>query len=105
MIYAKFFVTKEGFFKGFNISGHSFFSEYGSDIVCAGVSCSVQMCCNAITDILTADVDVICEKNRVNLKVNCKDDCVQSFLKALKLQLAIMQKNYSKNISLKILEV
>ena len=105
MIEVFFYNTKRGFLKGFLIRGHANFAGCGSDIVCAGVSSAVSMCCNGILELTDEKVFVIVKSGVVKLKTNSKEKVVQSFLKALKLQLTELESYYGENITLKSLEV
>lgn len=42
---------EEGLWKGFAVSGHSGYSEAGSDIVCAGISALTITCVNALESV------------------------------------------------------
>ncbi|WP_442974828.1 ribosomal-processing cysteine protease Prp, partial [Ruminococcus sp.] len=48
MIEAIFTVTDK-VIRGFEISGHSDYSEHGSDIICAAVSSAAYMAANTVT--------------------------------------------------------
>ena len=95
MIYVEFYKNKKGSLKGFNFKGHAEFEEYGKDIVCAAVSCAVRLCCNGLTE--------IAKKKVLNEEV--EDEIVQIFLKALKLEVGLIEKSYSENVKLKVMEV
>ena len=105
MIKASFFYSKGGFCVGFEVSGHSGFAESGFDIVCAAVSCAVQMCCNGITEIVKADARVFVDSDEISLKVESFDEKVQVLLESLKMQIGLLEKDYGENISLFLLEV
>ena len=105
MIKASFFYSKGGFCVGFEVSGHSGFAEPGLDIVCAAVSCAVQMCCNGITEIVKADAEVFVDSDEISLKVESFDEKVQVLLESLKMQIGLLEKDYGENISLFLLEV
>ena len=105
MIKASFFYSKGGFCVGFEVSGHSGFAEFGFDIVCAAVSCAVQMCCNGITEIVKADARVFVDSDEISLKVESFDEKVQVLLESLKMQIGLLEKDYGENISLFLLEV
>ena len=105
MIKASFFYSKGGFCVGFEVSGHSGFAESGFDIVCAAVSCAVQMCCNGITEIVKADAEVFVDSDEISLKVESFDEKVQVLLESLKMQIGLLEKDYGENISLFLLEV
>ena len=106
MIFAEFFYLKSGKCVGFRVSGHSYESEFGHDLLCCAVSASVQLCCNGITEILNKKAKIKVADGLVEFKVlDCSCACVQSFLKALQLQLVNLSKNYSKNLKLVEVEV
>ncbi len=44
--------------KGVRISGHSGYSEEGSDIICASVSSAAYLTANTLTEIVGADADI-----------------------------------------------
>ena len=108
MIYVEFYKNKKGFLKGFNFKGHAEFEEYGKDIVCAAVSCAVRLCCNGLTEIAKKKVLIKEEEGKISLKVSneeVEDEIVQIFLKALKLEIGLIEKSYSENVELKVMEV
>lgn len=104
MIRFIFYRTKKKTLKGFLVEGHAGFSNIGQDIVCAGVSAIVEMCCNAITDILKKKVLIECIEGRIFLKIYEEDISVEMFLKALEMEVILLQKQYRENISLKYME-
>ena len=104
MIEVVFYKTKDEFLRGFLFSGHAGFSEKGKDIVCAGISSAVMMCCNGITEILKEKALVNCEEGKVYFETFSKDRMVQAFLEALRLQVSLLKERYEKNIDLKIME-
>ncbi len=105
MIRAIFYEDEKNFLNGFSVSGHASFSEYGKDIVCSAVSSCIQMCCNAITEILKEKVELSCREGKISLKVDSNKKSIQDFLKALKLQLRLIEQQYPKNIKLNVVEV
>ena len=52
------FFKKNGKIQKFSVSGHSGYSEQGSDIVCAAVSSMVMLTVNIITEDLNVPCDV-----------------------------------------------
>ena len=107
MIYVEFYKNKKGFLKGFSFKGHAEFEEYGKDIVCAAVSCAVRFCCNGLTEIAKKKVLIKEEEGKISLKVSNEEvegEIVQIFLKALKLEIELIEKNYSENVKLKVME-
>ncbi len=105
MISVVFYEDKEKILGGFLVSGHANFLEHGKDIVCSAVSSSVQMCCNGITEILKEKVEIFCDEGKISLKGDLNKKPIQDFLKALKLQLSLIEKQYPKNIKLDVVEV
>ena len=105
MIRAKFFYSKDGICVGFEVSGHSGFADSGLDIVCSAVSCAVQMCCNGITEVIGAGADVFADSDTVSMKIESDDEKVQVLLESLRMEIGLLEENYSENVSLCILEV
>ncbi len=106
MITAKFF-TSQGFIKGFEVSGHAMFDDYGKDIVCAGVSSAVQMCANGLSEIAKLEPKIEVGENTVavSMKDNFKDTHAQLLLKTLQLHLEVLSQEYSDTITLTNSEV
>ena len=106
MITAK-FLTSQNFIKGFEVSGHAMFDDYGKDIVCAGVSSAVQMCANGLSEIakLNPQIKVGDNKVAVFLKDNFKNSHAQLLLKTLQLHLEVLSQEYSDTITLTNSEV
>lgn len=107
MINAEFFLYSGNIFTGFNISGHSGYSDSGSDIVCASVSSAVQLTANLITDSFFISADVSAENNNVSLKIT--DRCeisehstAHKLISALYSHLDMISEEYSENIRLTI---
>ena len=105
MIKASFLYSKDGFCVGFEVFGHSGFAESGLDIVCSAVSCAVQMCCNGITEIVKADARIFVDSEKISLRVENFEPRVQVLLESLRMQIGLLEKDYSQNISLFLLEV
>ena len=100
MIIAKFKRSK-GKLTGFSVSGHSGFSEAGSDIVCASVSSAVMLICNAITEVYKLNAKIEAGDNVISC--DCPDG--EKLIEALRLHLSALSEDYPENISLKISEV
>jgi uncharacterized protein YsxB (DUF464 family) len=107
MINAEFFLCGGNVFTGFSISGHSGYSDSGSDIVCASVSSAVQLTANLITDSFRISADVSAVNNNVSLKIT--DHCELSessmahkLINALYCHLEIISEEYSENLKLTI---
>lgn len=98
MISAEFFLW-QGNYAGFCVKGHAGYADAGKDIVCAGVSASVQMTANTITEVMKIKASVTAENGAVKLVLPEKvpesdaEQC-QAILKGLRLQLSQMAEGY-----------
>ena len=102
MIKASFY-RKNGLYCGFIVSGHAG-GQYGTDIVCAGVSSAVMLTVNTITDFLVANVSVKCKENAVGLRLDTpeSDDTARAIVYSLKEHLQMLaQENGGINIVIK----
>ena len=102
------FFTEDERITGFSVSGHSGYSEEGSDIVCAAISAVVTIAEATINDVLgaKAKVRVKSEDARVSLTlpVSCdEEDAVQAVLAGMMLTLCSMRDDYPDFIE--VLEV
>ena len=96
------FERSGGEFKGFSVSGHSGYSESGSDIVCASVSSAVMLSCNAATEVFKLKADVKAGADSVSLRLHDNDNGV---VRALYEHLKALEEDYPENITVKISEV
>ena len=86
---------------GFPVSGHSGYSESGSDIVCAAVSAMVMLVCNTITEKFgeNADVSVNDKNGSVALRFDKKPNHSSLLvMEALKDELMILSQEYPDNL-------
>ena len=102
------FFTEDDRITGFTVSGHSGFSEAGSDIVCAAISAVVTMAEATINDVCgaKAKVRVKDEQTRITLMLpaSCdEEDAVQAVLAGMMLTLISMRDDYPDYIE--VLEV
>ena len=102
------FFTEDERITGFSVSGHSGYSEAGSDIVCAAISAVVAMAETTINDVCgeKAKVRVKEEDARVTLTLptSCdEEETVQAVLSGLLLTLVNMKEEYPDYIE--VLEV
>ena len=107
MIRCEFF-TEDERITGFTVSGHSGYSEAGSDIVCAAISAVVAMAEATINDVCgaKAKVRVKDEQARITLMLpaSCdEEDTVQAVLSGMMLTLISMRDDYPDYIE--VLEV
>ena len=102
------FFTEGDRITGFSVSGHSGYSEAGTDIVCAAISAVVTMAETTINDVCgaKAKVRVKEEDARVTLTLpaSCdEEDAVQAALTGMMLTLCSMRDDYPDYIE--VLEV
>jgi len=102
------FFTENDRITGFSVSGHSGYSEAGSDIVCAAISAVVTMAEATINEVCgaKAKVRVKEEDARVTLMLpaSCdEEESVQAVLAGMMLTLISMRDDYPDNIE--VLEV
>ena len=102
------FFTEDDRITGFSVSGHSGYSEAGSDIVCAAISAVVTMAEATITDVCgaKAKVRVKEEDARITLMLpaSCdEEESVQAVLSGMMLTLISLREDYPDYIE--VLEV
>lgn len=100
------FFKSEDVLSGFRVSGHSDYSEQGSDIVCAAVSSAVYLAANTITDVQRINAEVTERDGFMSLKLphnEAKNAYV--VLAGLELHLTALSEQYNKYIKVKISEV
>ena len=105
MIHAAFF-SSGGQLTGFRISGHSDYSEQGSDIVCAAVSSAAYMTANTVTEILALEPALEVGEGDMLLKLSADDaDRAADILRGLRLHIEGLQEQFPQFIHLTITEV
>ncbi|MBR6102266.1 MAG: ribosomal-processing cysteine protease Prp [Ruminococcus sp.] len=67
MIRAEFYRDSSDKLKGFRVSGHAGYAEYGQDIACASVSSAVMLTANTVTEIFKIKARVTVEENDISL--------------------------------------
>ena len=102
------FFTEDDRITGFSVSGHSGYSEAGTDIVCAAITAVVSMAEATINDVCgaKAKVRVKDEDARITLTlpVSCdEEEAVQAVLAGMMLTLCSMRDDYPDYIE--VLEV
>ena len=104
MITISFFQSPEDDkFTGFECSGHSGYSEAGSDIVCAAVSVLTYNFVASLEKLLKIEAETVAREEDAYLKVNVKEfanDDVQLLFRSLHLGLKEIEKSYKKNVKL-----
>ncbi len=100
------FTVQDKLVTGFEISGHSGFSEQGSDIICSAVSSAAYMAVNTLTDVQGLDCIVTVNDGFMDLKLSkAEAQAAQVVLNGLLLHLDALSKEYADFIDLKISEV
>ena len=97
MIRVRFF-EQNGVLTGFEIEGHSFFSESGTDIVCSAVSSAAIMAANTVTEVFGEAVDVQLGEGYLSLK-GCDLPSTQGVMQGLKLHLEQLAEQYPAHIT------
>ena len=102
------FFTENERITGFSVSGHSGYSEAGSDIVCAAVSAVVSMAEATINDVCGAKAKVRVKEAdariTLSLPASCdEEDAVQAVLAGMMLYLCNLREEYPDYIE--VLEV
>ncbi len=106
MINMSFYVTAGGELVGFRITGHSGYSEQGSDIVCAAVSSAAYMTANTITDIKHIGCELNVDDGDMMLRIFQRDAAAcRDILSGLKLHMTQLEEQYSDYINVNYTEV
>ncbi|MCM1363670.1 MAG: ribosomal-processing cysteine protease Prp [Faecalibacterium sp.] len=84
---------------GFEISGHSGYSEEGSDIVCASVSSCAYMTANTITDVIGVDAEIQVDDAYLCLTVAAKDTAkIKDIMHGFEMHMKALANDYSDYI-------
>ncbi len=106
MINISFYVTASGELVGFRITGHSGYSEQGSDIVCAAVSSAAYMTANTITDIQHIACELNADDGDMMLRIFQRDAAAcRDVLSGFKLHMTQLEEQYSDYINVNYTEV
>ena len=105
MIEAIFTVTDK-VIQGFEISGHSDYSEEGSDIICAAVSSAGYMTANTLTDVQSLAAEITEQDGLMKVSLSPKDaKAAEVVLNGFLLHLNALSEQYQDYIKVKISEV
>lgn len=88
-----------------DIHGHALSSDYGNDLVCAGVSSIVFGAMNAIDRIVPNVCSFQIKENNIQIYVDKPSDLIPVLLKMLIIELETMEESYPENIQIKRKEV
>ncbi len=104
MITALFKVSEDGSYKGFSVSGHSGYSEAGSDIVCAAVSSAVMLTVNSCIDGFDVDASSEVIEDMVKFTVNEKSESADRLIGSLKEHLEALSEEHPENVAVAIVK-
>lgn len=97
MITVEFFEKK----KGFVISGHSGYSEEGSDIICASVSSAVYMVANTLAEVVGADIDVKINDGFMEVRIPQFSRETDILVEGLRLHITQLSQQYPQYVIVK----
>lgn len=98
MIKAEFFTTESGSVKGFRIKGHSGYSDFGSDIVCASVSSSVMLAINTAAEFFEVELTLDVQDGDISCGIKEISSESDRLFKSLKSHLNEISKEFPKNL-------
>ena len=88
-------LKKENFINQITVSGHSFYNDYGQDIVCAAISALTIGIINGLTEIAKIkEIEIIVSDGYINLKI--KDNLSQENIKKSQLLLNTLFLSYQQ---------
>lgn len=100
------FKTKKNVLHSVSVTGHAEYDDHGKDIVCAAVTSALQLCANAITEVVEVPADIVVKENLVEIIL--PDRAPKKaiyFLEALLLHLDTLQQDYPNNVQVQLSEV
>lgn len=95
MINVTFFKKGENF-TGFELSGHSGYSQEGTDIICSAVSSVAYMTANTVTEVLGVNAAISLDDGYMKFIPEKTSDSVQVLLKGMSLHLNALAEQYGK---------
>lgn len=84
--------------KGFVLSGHSGYSEAGSDIICASVSSAVYMVANTLTDVIGCQADIKISDGFMNLQIRETTRETDILIEGLRLHIDQLSQQYPQYV-------
>lgn len=101
MITVSFSFGKKSLITGFDISGHSGYSETGSDIICASVSSAAFMTANTVTEVLGLSPEINQNDGYLSLRLNENEaEKSEDILKGFFIHIEELSKQYPKFIKI-----
>ncbi len=94
MIKATFYRQKDGNLSGFEIKGHSGYSEQGQDIICASVSSAAYMTANTVTDVIFGKADIAVDEGYMSFILKDKIESSQVILEGFLLHVKALATDY-----------
>lgn len=91
---------KDNFVKGFKISGHANYDEYGKDIVCASVSSIVITSINMALSLDETSVKASDKSGLIEASIIKQDEIINKVFINMINMLEELEKDYSKNIKI-----
>lgn len=79
--------------------------EYGSDLVCAGVSCIMYGALNALDELFEDACQLSADNNTITVTTDSVESQLQSVLHAVLIQLKTMEETYPRNLKITRKEV
>lgn len=96
------FYSFKGRLTGFEISGHSGYSEEGSDIVCAAVSSCAYMVLNTATEIVGVQAEIEVEDAYILFSVSYDDsDKIKDLMQGFEMHVKALAEDYKDFIRCK----
>ena len=93
------FYSFKGRLTGFEISGHSGYSDEGSDIVCAAISSCAYMVINTITDVIGVNAEVEVDEAYISFSVSEKDaDQISDIMQGFEMHVKALADDYKEFI-------
>ena len=83
-------------FTGFELSGHSGYSQEGSDIVCSAVSSVAYMTANTVTEIIGIKADISLDDGYMKFIPEKSSDEIQVLFKGMALHLNALAEQYEE---------
>lgn len=91
---------EDNFIKGFKVSGHANYDDYGKDIVCAAVSSIVITSVNLALKLDEPSVKTINKEGLIETDVLKQDEVINKVFTNMVDMLEELEKDYSKNIKI-----
>lgn len=94
------FISEGSHLNGFEIKGHSGYSEEGTDIICSAVSSAALMSANTVTEIFGCKAEAETEDGFLKFILSEYDENAVKVLEGLRLHLEEVSKQYPEYITI-----